>query len=149
MHEIPLSITLKRLFPNPRSEVFSAFSSASNIANWLSPNVDIVMEVLSMAFEINGKFRFCFTEPDGIKRILGGQFKEIDSPERLVFSWTWEAPHIYSDIHTIVTVDFVNENKQTLVVLKHEQLSSEESCMMHKVGWIGALSRLDQHLPEH
>tara|TARA_B110000211_G_C13853159_1_gene453118 strand:- start:17 stop:469 length:453 start_codon:yes stop_codon:yes gene_type:complete len=148
MDDQSLTVVVTRQFPRQRQCVFDAFTNAENIARWLTPNKSTKMSVLSMSFEHQGGFRFQFDEADGTRNIVGGFFKLIRSPEKLVFSWTWEAPHQFANITTQVTVDFIDKNKQTEVVLRHEKLPSNTACDMHKLGWEGALDQLESHVPQ-
>jgi uncharacterized protein YndB with AHSA1/START domain len=143
MNDEPAVVIVKRQFLRQRQRVFDAFSSAENIARWLSPDKTIKMSVLSMSFEQQGGFRFQFDEPDGERNVVGGIFRLIDTPEKIVFSWTWEDPHQFANIPTQVTVEFIDQMEQTEVVLTHEKLPTDVACEMHKQGWLGALNQLE------
>ena len=142
MNNKSLPVVVKRQFSSPPQGVFAAFASADIIAGWLSPDRSIKMTVLSMSFKPQGGFRFQFDESSGERNVVGGVFSQIDDPEKLVFSWIWEAPHQFAGIDTQVTVEFIGQLDGTEVVLTHEKLPSDIACDMHKLGWEGALSQL-------
>ena len=67
-----------------------------------------------------------------------GEYREIDRPRRLVF--TWNSPHASED--SLVTLTFEPENSGTLVTLVHEKFPSEGSRDGHSKGWTGILTTL-------
>ena len=67
-----------------------------------------------------------------------GEYRVIDRPRRLVF--TWFSPHT-DRRDTLVTVDFMPQAEQTEVVITHEMLPEAER-EGHRRGWTGALDKL-------
>jgi uncharacterized protein YndB with AHSA1/START domain len=86
--------------------------------------------------------------PDGnIAAMVGGTYYEVQPPEKLVFSWTWEAPE--PDLsETLVTVELYEVQGGTEVVITHEQPSDPAAEEQHSIGWNCSLERLMQ-LVEH
>lgn len=149
MNDESLTAAVRRTFSSPRQKVFQAFSSAENIAHWLTPDSATKMTVLAMTFEHQGSFRFRYDEPDGGQEIVGGIFQLIQAPGKIIFSWTWEAPNQFAGIDTQVTVEFIEQGSQTEVILTHRKFVSKEACETHKRGWEGALDQLSTELKEH
>lgn len=149
MHDKSLSVVVRRTFSSPRQRVFHAFSSAENIAHWLTPDSSIKMTVLAMTFEPQGRFRLQYDELDGGHDIVGGIFQHIQSPEKLIFSWIWEAPHEFANMATQVTVEFIDQGDQSEVVLTHRKFLSQDACERHQQGWEGALANLSTELTDH
>jgi uncharacterized protein YndB with AHSA1/START domain len=77
---------------------------------------------------------------DGQQHLVGGTYREIDPPRRLVLTWRWEANADGQD--SIVTVDFHDEDGATEIVLTHEGLVSPEERHGHQHGWVGCFDKL-------
>jgi uncharacterized protein YndB with AHSA1/START domain len=83
--------------------------------------------------------------PDGTTNIVGGVYREIVPPERLVFTWTWElAGAVFNDGHeSLVTVSFAaRDNGKTEMTLRHERLGNQEALDSHRHGWTGTFEKL-------
>lgn len=73
--------------------------------------------------------------------IASGEFVELDSPRRVVYTWGWEGEgEIHPPGSTTVEFQLEPENGGTRVRLRHTGLS-ERGAEMHGQGW-------DQFLPE-
>ena len=142
---IPLlqSISVRRLIQARRSRVFAAFSRAEALAQWFTPGPEISVEVLAFRFVPEGGFRLRYTMPGGVRKVVGGSYHVIAPPERLAFSWIWEAPDPHAGIPTRVVVAFLEKGEATEVVLTHERLPSDEAGSRHAAGWEATLDRLD------
>jgi glutathione S-transferase len=81
---------------------------------------------------------------EGHEHIVGGVFREVRPPERLVYTWAWEgAPN---PVEMLVSVEFLDRGHATEVVLTHERLPDEKSRREHEKGWTACLSQLERHL---
>lgn len=88
----------------------------------------------------------------GMRRLTGGatvyvhgSFLQIDSPEKLVYTWRWE--NAFEGMpETRVTVRFAADGVFTLVMLTHENLPEIPVCLQHRSGWIAAWDRLETAL---
>lgn len=136
------SITVRRLVRANRTRAFKAFASAHALAQWFTPDASISLEVVDFDFVPQGRFRLRFTMPDGTRPGVGGQYLVIDQPERIVFSWIWEAPDIHAGIPTQVSVRFSQQGDRTEVTITHDRLPTQDTCERHKLGWQGTLARL-------
>jgi uncharacterized protein YndB with AHSA1/START domain len=80
--------------------------------------------------------------PDGdITAMVGGTYCEIHPPEKLVFSWTWEAPKP-DPSETLVTVELREIQGETEIIITHEHFPGPAAQEGHTIGWNCALERL-------
>ena len=77
---------------------------------------------------------------------MKGEFLEVNSPRKLVYTWTWEEPNEHAGIETQVTVEFLETGEGTELVLTHERFTKAEMKESHLGGWSGALSHLKEFL---
>jgi uncharacterized protein YndB with AHSA1/START domain len=134
-------LRLTRIFQAPRALVFRAWTETEQLKQWLCPHEHWGLEVEADP-RVGGSFRFVMKDTEnGRDHIVRGTYREIRSPERLIFTWQWETDHPGFP-ETVVTVDFRDLGGQTEVTLTHEALPSPESRESHAKGWNGCLDRL-------
>jgi uncharacterized protein YndB with AHSA1/START domain len=90
-------------------------------------------------------------QPGGIYRVdvdgghvARGEYVEISSPDRVVFTWGWEAED--SPVRpgtSTVEVTLTPDGDHTIVRLVHSDLPSKDSADAHAVGWEHYLERLE------
>jgi uncharacterized protein YndB with AHSA1/START domain len=87
------------------------------------------------------------TAPKGISYDLGGVFREVKPPEKLVFTWNWKknpaTPGEPSESgETLLTVEFFERGKETEVVLTHELHTGGVARESYDRGWKGCFDML-------
>ena len=139
-------LVVQREIAAPRPTVFEAFSRRELLAQWFTPNSDIVLEILEFDFRPGGRFRFRYDMPDGRRPSVGGVYEQIRSPEEIVISWLWEAPDPLQGIDMRVRFHFEDAGDVTRVVIRHEKLPSHLACSIHEDGWEASLDSLERFL---
>ena len=138
-----LSVFVRRHVRASRKQVFRAFTEPEILPRWFSPSADIGTEILEHDFRVGGRYRFGFRFPDGERNIVTGMFREIASPERLVFTWIWEPPDPHAGVETLVTIVLREDEDGTEIVVTHDRFSRHESRDRHDAGWQTTLDRLE------
>ena len=130
-------LVCNRVFAHDRVRVFEAFASAEAMQQWFSPAPEFAVEVIEYEFRERGRYRIAFSAESGERTVLGGEFIRI-----LNFSWCWEPPDPHSKFPTTVTVEFLDRDGATEVVITHENWQTVDAAERHRVGWVGTLDRL-------
>lgn len=126
--------------------VFAAFSRAEVVAEWLTPAPDVKLTVLDLDFRKGGRYRFVYDTPEGERMLVGGVYREIEAPSRLVFSWLIEPPDVHAGIESQVTVSITPSPKGSELVIVHERFGRADANERHAQGWAGALDQLQKLL---
>ena len=139
--------------PRPRLKTsfsfsFSPFTDPEQLVRWFSPSVDIGTEVLEHDLRVGGSYRLEFIFADGKGDTVRGAFRELEPPERLAFTWTWEAPDPHAGIETLVTIVLREDGAETEVVVSHDRFPTNESRDRHEAGWATTFDRLETLLTE-
>src|SRR5215216_4297756 len=95
-----LSLELERTLPVERARVFGAFTAGDRVAQWWGPDG---YTIPSIDFEprVGGSYRIDMQPPGGDPFALIGEFRAVEPPARLAFSFAWEQPDL-DDVETLV-----------------------------------------------
>lgn len=141
-------VEIRRLLDAPQEKVFAAFADQKLVAQWLRPSPDVKLTVLAFDFRPGGAYRFAYDVSDHQRMIVGGIFRTIDAPVRIVFSWLIEPPDEHAGIDSEVTVQLVPRGSSTELTIRHAKFRREDADMRHEQGWRGALDLLEASLRE-
>jgi uncharacterized protein YndB with AHSA1/START domain len=137
-----LTLSLERTLSAPREVVFRALTEPDELAKWWgpkgfsSPSVDFDPQV-------GGSYRIAMQPPDGELFHLSGEFREVEPPSRLAYTFRWDPPNP-DDRETVATLELEALGDETKVVLTHGAFSSEERLSLHEGGWTDSFDRLGQ-----
>ncbi|MGA7160897.1 MAG: SRPBCC domain-containing protein [Bacteroidota bacterium] len=83
----PRELTITRIFDAPRELVFKSWTDPARVAQWWGPR-GFTNPLCVWEARPGGSIRVEMRPPDGEAHPMGGRFREIVSPERLVFTST-------------------------------------------------------------
>lgn len=136
------SVTIRRTIRTSRERVFAAWTEPAHLKNWWRMQAEFDSPVAEVDLRVGGKFRLGMQEPgQEAPYISHGEFREIDPPARLVYTWNWEADPFDSG-KTLVTVEFLEQGDATEVVLTHSGFPAAAAAAEHDKGWNGVLNQL-------
>ena len=112
--ESEFNLTLTRTINAPRDRVFEAWTDPAHLHRWWGAREGYTAPIAEVDLRTGGAYRLGMQAPDQDHPfIVGGVYREISPPEKLVFTWIWEkAPHDTSDWippETLVTVEFIDK----------------------------------------
>ena len=125
-------LTISRTFAATRERVFKAFTDPDVLKEWFGPEGFSVPSA-TVDFRVGGKYRITMRSPEATDHTVVGIYREIDEPNRLVFTWSWETGDM-PDADTLVTLDFADDGSGTAMTLTHEGFPSEELRDRHDEG---------------
>jgi uncharacterized protein YndB with AHSA1/START domain len=101
-------IAMTRVFEAPRSLVFHALTKPDLIKRWLLGPPGWSMPVCEIDFRVGGAYRYVWRrEDDGAEMGMGGIYREIVPPERIINTEKFE------EGEALVTTVLVQEGGQT------------------------------------
>ena len=139
-------LELRRVFPAVRSVAFETFSDPSQLAKWWGPEG---FSIPSLNFEprVGERYRIEMQPPEGESFHLAGEFREVDAPTRLAFTFVWEPPDP-DDVETLVDLSFRDLGESTEVALTQGAFKTEERRALHRDGWTESFDRLERLLTQ-
>ena len=138
--EYPVTLEMTRHFDAPPEHVFDAWLQKS-WGDWAGPP-GVKGEVTLLEPRVGGHYRVVMHTPNGGTLTVGGVYKEIVRPSRIVMSWKWE----HEDADTLLTLSFQARNGGTDLTLHHTGFAAAERRDGHNLGWIGTLDKLERYL---
>ena len=138
------SVQLRRTFAAPREKVFRAWTDPEELKRWWGPE-GYATPSAQADLRVGGTYRLGMQKlPAGDIFYLAGTYREVRPPERLVYTWRWEAEPELGE--SLVTVEFRDLGQSTEVVVTHEFLLAGKVRDDHQRGWTGCLDRLAKAL---
>jgi uncharacterized protein YndB with AHSA1/START domain len=139
--ETKLEIT--RTLSASREKVFRAWTEPEAMKRWWIPRDGFSVPDAQVDLRVGGRYRVAMRNPQGEVFHLGGEYREVTPPERLVYTFRWELASM--DVgETLVTVDFRDRGEATEIVLRHERFPTAEARDNHRMGWTGTLDHLEK-----
>ena len=138
----PDALRLERTFNAPPQAVFDVWTSAEMLRRWWPAGPDWETPVAEIDVRVGGRLRLVMRSPDGEEFGGTGEYLEINPPERLVFTWTWDGHEQHQGRH-LVEVEFEErDNGMTTVVLTNRGVGDEEAKRSHREGWEASFDNL-------
>ena len=141
MPDQPRRVVLERILPAPPAEVFRAWTDPAALRIFMCPGA-VTSAVVEVDVRPGGRFRIVMRDGDA-DRVHTGEYRVVDPPSRLVF--TWHSP-LTGPAGSLVTITLSPHADGTRLVLTHDELPSDEVAARHERGWGSILEKLARQL---
>ena len=136
-------LVITRVFEAPRELVWKAWTEEMD--QWSAPR-GFTIPISEGDLRLGGKWRAVMVSPEGKELPLGGVYREIVPPERLVFTHSWDDASGKPGPETVVTVTLVARGQKTEMNFRQTGFDSTESRNGHADGWGQSFDRLEELL---
>jgi uncharacterized protein YndB with AHSA1/START domain len=136
-----LTLELERVLPAARPRVYELFTDPDELTRWWGPEG---FSTPSLEFEprVGEGFRIEMQPPEGDAFQLTGEFRAVDPPARLTFTFRGEPPDP-DDVETLVELSFRELDRSTEVELIQGSFKTEARRALHRDGWTDSFNRLE------
>ena len=146
--EIPRELTITRIINAPREKVYDAWTKAEQFAVWWSPR-DYSNDVRVFDSVPGGRIDMDMVHTGGQRHQMGGLFKELIRPEKLVFiSTAFEDANGEPGIENLNTITFEDVDGKTRLTLFVQVLrvspEVEKALAGMSIGWNQSLDKLEE-----
>ena len=135
---------MTRTVPAARETVFEAFTSAEVLRQWWGP-AGFTVASLDYDPRAGASYRIEMQPPEGDAFFLVGEFREVDPPSRLVYTFVWEEPDP-DDVDYLVELTFEDRGESTEVIFRQGTFKTEARRELHRDGWTDTFDKLERHL---
>jgi glutathione S-transferase len=131
-----------RFIRAPREKVFAAFTEEALLRQWHCPRGLSVTHSRCDA-RTGGQWQLQMRSRDGSGFAVGGVYREVQPPARLVYTWAWQGDNSpMAGIETLVEVDLLQRDNGTELRLRHSGFPAAAASDAHAAGWRSTLNRL-------
>jgi uncharacterized protein YndB with AHSA1/START domain len=142
----PFKLDIARVLPAPRPVVFAAFTDANKLAKWWGPE-GFTIPSLDFDPRVGARYRIQMQPPEGDPFFLTGEFREVDRPARLAFTFVWEEPDP-DDVENEARLSFRDVGESTEVSLAQGPFRTEARRTLHRDGWADSFDKLERFASE-
>ncbi|MEV7808029.1 SRPBCC domain-containing protein [Microbispora sp. NPDC088329] len=142
-----LEYTITRVLDAPREAVFAAWTEPERFSRWFGPHgFTTPVSLITMDLRPGGEWSACLVSPEGAKAPLGGVYREVAAPERLVFT-TGDPGNQEGAVASVATVTLTGLGDRTEMRFTQEGYNTDEAhAEAAKAGWLQFFDRLAEHL---
>lgn len=139
-----LTLRLERTFRAPRPLVYGALTDAAKLGQWWGPR-GFTARAVAFDPRVGGTYLIAMQPPDGDAFHLGGEFRRVEPPTTLAYTFWWDPPHP-DDRETVVTLALEDAAEETVLRLAQRGFATEERYLLHENGWSESFDRLELFL---
>jgi uncharacterized protein YndB with AHSA1/START domain len=116
-------IVMTRAFDAPRRRVWQALTRPELVQSWLLGPPGWTMPVCAIDFKVGGRFRYVWRKADGREMGMGGVYRELAPPERLVHTELFDED--WTGGESLVTTILTEKARRTTLTLTVQYSSRE------------------------
>lgn len=138
-------LQMRRTFAARRERVFDAWITREQLDAWFchaKPNA--TGQITEFDPRPGGRYAIVVEEAEGKVFRLRGEYREIDRPRKLTFTWFWETQPEHGE--TTITLEFFDLGEQTEMILTQEHFPNVKSRDRHGDGWTRCFDSLTRFL---
>lgn len=135
------TLELDRVLPAPVARVYAAFADPGELRRWWGPE-GFTIPSLSFEPRAGETYRIEMQPPGGEAFHLGGEFRDVQPPSRLAFTFVWDPPDA-DDVETLAELSFRDAGGETEVSLSQGPFKTEERQDLHRDGWTESFDKLE------
>ena len=139
-----LKLHLESVMDARPSRVFVALTDPDQLPRWWGPH-GFTTAVIELDLKVGGRYRFAMQPPEGEMFHLHGEFREMNAPARLAYTFRWEPPDP-QDVETVVSISLLELGESTRLTMDQGVFATEARRALHEQGWSDSLERLKAFL---
>jgi uncharacterized protein YndB with AHSA1/START domain len=133
-------VRIQQVVDAPRDAVFHAWTTPDSLRRWWGPG-DFTTAIAEVDLRPGGAYHLVMQPPDGAPLHLGGTYREVDPPRRLVYTWQWVSG-VPDTRESLVTVEFEDLGPSTRVTVVHSEFDEGSATAPYESGWRSGLDKL-------
>ena len=143
-------IVMTRVFNAPRDLVFDALTKPELVKRWLLGPPGWSMPVCQIDLKVGGSYRYVWRNEDGREMGMGGKYKEIVRPERIVHTELFDEAWYEGESLNTWTLAEQGSNTTLAETMRYETQKTRDAVLESGMesGVATSYERLDEILSE-
>jgi uncharacterized protein YndB with AHSA1/START domain len=137
-----VALVVRRAIRASAERIFDAWTEPEHLRAWWGPR-PVTCSGAEVDLRVGGRYRIANALPDGSTLIIEGEFREIERPRKLVYTWHMGNIGDAAGESSLVTVRLEPRGDTTEVIIVHENVPSVAARDSHEEGWNGCLDGLE------
>jgi len=134
-------LVVRRTIRASVERTFAAWTEPQHLRAWWGPR-PVTCTGAEVDLRVGGRYRIVNALPDGTTVVIEGEFRAVEPPSKLIY--TWKTNRADQEL-SLVTVRFVKRGDATEVTVQHDQIPTELVRESHQEGWVGCLDGLERY----
>ena len=135
-------VVVERRIRATREEIFDEWLDPEGMREWMCPG-DVVSAEVRLEPRVGGTLHIAMRSPTQT-HLHTGEFRVVDRPSKLAFTWTADA---MDGRITLVTIELVAaSDHETDLTLTHELIPRKEVSDRYQSGWTKIVDHLEKYL---
>jgi uncharacterized protein YndB with AHSA1/START domain len=135
------TLVVERVFNTSPERLFDAFVKPQLLAQWWGPEGSTT-PAHSLDVRPGGQWWTTMQVPDGGQFTCSGEYRRIEPPKRLVFTWGWRQPDGSRGHETVVDISLEPVPGGTRLTLVQKTFQNAEERDNHNKGWTSSFNDL-------
>jgi uncharacterized protein YndB with AHSA1/START domain len=137
-------LRIERTFDAPVERVFEAWTSEEVLRRWLHGMPGWETPTAEVDLRVGGTIRIVMRDPsDGSEAGATGEYRVVDPPSRLVFTWVWDDQ---PDRPQLIELELAERDGRTTVLMTNSSIPTDERRRSQQRGWNVCCDHLDRLL---
>ena len=140
----PRVLRIARTFDAPVAQVFDAWTSEVVLRGWLHGMPGWETPTAEVDLRVGGTIRIVMRDPaDGTEAGATGEYRVIDPPRRLVFTWVWDDQ---PDRPQLIELELSERDGRTTVSMTNSAIPTDGRLESQERGWQVCYDNLERLL---
>ena len=136
-------LEIERTYAASADEVFDAWTSPEVMRRWFHAFAEWDTPEAEVDLRVGGRVRVVMRSPDGVERGMGGEYRTIERPHRLVMTWTFDD---FPANEQLIELTFSESEGSTTVRMVNTGIATAQRRASQDMGWSGCLVELQRVL---
>jgi uncharacterized protein YndB with AHSA1/START domain len=138
-------LVITRTYEAARHDVFCAWTACEAGNEWSAPE-GFTVAACEIDPRPGGTWALTMRGADGEELHVGGTYREVRAPERLVATHAWRNPDGTSGQETLMSVNLTDRSGRTEMRFRQTGFDSVDARNGHRDGWSECFDKLERYL---